>query len=180
MKRVFLVSGGLDSFIAYKLFSKKGDVALFVDYGQKYAEQEQETAKSLFSDLEIIKVDGKITELEKNYIPNRNLLLATIASTYFLANEIHISGLKSDNCLDKNPKVFDEYSELLTKFSKRETFVVSDLWEFTKGSAVLEYINNGYDKDELLKTYSCYEGGIVHCGKCSACRRRVKTLEILK
>lgn len=176
MSKIILVSGGLDSFIAYKLYGGK---PLFIDYGQKYARKELAACYHLFgkSNFEILEVKAPCRELENNYIPARNLFLATTAVMYFYPDKIIMAGLKDDNCADKNEAAFLEYSQILSKYAKKEVKVTSPFWEITKGQAIEMYMKLGHDLALLTKTISCYSASSIPCLDCPACFRRYIALK---
>ena len=43
---------------------------------------------------------------------------------------------------------------------------------YKRQELVREYVGKGGSIDELLTSYSCYEGGEKHCGQCKACFRK--------
>jgi len=55
MSAICLVSGGLDSYLAWWI-TKASPV--FVDYGQIYIDRELQAAKDLYSDLQVIQIRG--------------------------------------------------------------------------------------------------------------------------
>ena len=184
MKKVFLVSGGLDSFLAYSLFAKKNDIPVFVDYMQKYVNKEYLAALKLYPiDLKFITIESfnknhYSVELENNYIPNRNLFLASLIALNYYPDEIVISGMKDDNCSDKNIESFKEMSDIISKYSQKRIEITSPFWNTTKGEAIEMYIKKGLDKEKLLDTISCYSD--THekmCGDCPACFRWYTALE---
>lgn len=180
MKDIYLVSGGLDSYLAYRLFGfiDNSGIPLFIDYGQKYADKEKKAVEKCFGgNVKYITIDKKIIEIENNYIPNRNLLLGTIAASYFNTNKIVIAGLKDDNCSDKTQDVFKEYSEILSRFSKRKIEVTSPFWDITKGEAINLYLQKGFNSEILKDTISCYSESEHRCGNCEACFRWWVALE---
>lgn len=186
-KRVVLVSGGIDSTIAYDYFKHNGDgfinIPCFCDYGQPYLEKELRAVKKLFEgeSLEIIKVENQVTSDSQNpFIPARNLVFASIATMRFNPDEIIMGGLKDDNVPDKNKEAFKKMSLLLSEFSKKEIEVLSPFWEYTKGQIVEMFLKRGGNPKRLLNAVSCYaengENG-EHCNDCPACFRRYVALK---
>jgi len=171
MTKVLLFSGGIDSYIAYKWYESKWEkvLPLYVDLWTIYWLVEWECAKKLLPNAE--KVECFIPQIEdKNaFIPARNLLLATIAVQFW--NEIIMWWLKDDNCEDKNEAIFQEFSELLSKISRKDVKVLSPFWDMTKNDIVEWYIHQWYDIENLKKTISCYNGQH-YCWKCPSCFRK--------
>lgn len=182
MKTILLVSGGLDSFLAYSKLKKENKPvkAVFVNYGQKYSEKEFIACKKLYgNDLTTITINYPCIELEnpQNYIPVRNLFLATTAVMYFYADQIIIAGMKDDRCSDKDEEAFENFSKVISLYSKKNIEVTSPFWNTTKGEAIGEYLKNGGNVSDLLDCISCYDGNVEkHCNNCSACFRRYISL----
>jgi 7-cyano-7-deazaguanine synthase in queuosine biosynthesis len=112
---------------------------------------------------------------KKAYIPFRNMYFAGLATYY--SDSIVIAGLKDDLVSDKNAGIFDSFSELFSEMEDRRIRVWSPFWEMTKAQVVKWYLENGGTKEELLKTFSCYQpknGG--QCWACPACFRKWNAL----
>ena len=175
MKKIILVSGGLDSFIAYKLY---GGMPLFIAYGQRYSDKEKAACLELYGEeLEILEIAGRCVELKNNYIPDRNLFLATAAAMYYYPDEIVMAGMKDDNCQDKNESAFEEYTDIISKYAKKPIVVGSPFWNTTKGEAIERYLSEGHCPSLLQKTISCYSGGAGQCLDCPACFRKYVALK---
>lgn len=171
MKRVKLVSGGVDSFIMSQEFE---GLNVYIDFGQAYKEQELEALKRLGVEYELIKIDSNFTASAEVYINDRNLALAALIAMVYSPDEIMLAGLGDDNCKDKNPEAFEKMSTILTEFANKPIKVVSPYFEKTKG----EIIQNCTCKKKLPFTFSCYNPkGFEPCGDCPACLRKVVALE---
>lgn len=170
MNRVKLVSGGVDSFIMSQQFEGKN---VYVDFGQNYTKEEQQSLKDLGVDFETIKVDSIFKETEI-FINCRNLCLACLIAMTYNADEIYMAGLKDDNCVDKTEVEFDLMSRIISRYCNHPVKVISPYWNMTKGELVQSYP----DKKRLLKTFSCYnpQNG-KPCCDCPACLRRIIALE---
>lgn len=202
LKVVVLVSGGIDSFLAYmKIHEWKENypgrykdatiIPVFINYGQPYVRKELIACKKLFDDgvsrLEILSasllenLSASLLTGEGNednpFIPNRNLTLASMVMTKYSPDVIVIAGLEDDNVIDKNPTAFRKMSIILSEFSKKPVEVISPFWNSTKGQIVRDFLKNGGNPADLLLAVSCYNGGEEHCGNCPACFRRYVALE---
>jgi len=177
-KTVNLVSGGIDSYLAYKLIE---GIPVFVNYGQKYADKEFDACSNLYGDkLNVIKLNNNninCIEIDNNYIPNRNLTLISLVVNYYYPDRIIMAGMKDDNCLDKSETAFRYFREIISKYSKKDIHIYSPFWYTTKGKAIENYLNKGYDPEILKQTISCYSSSINKCGDCEACFRWVVALE---
>lgn len=183
-KRIILVSGGIDSTLAYEYYRLMSDnflnIPVFFDYGQPYLKKEEKAVKQLFgNELKKITFQNNIEGNTQNpFIPARNLTLASMVTTIFNPDEIVIAGLRDDDVVDKNPQAFKDMSEILTKFSKKKITVTSPFWNFSKGEIIENYLKNGGDREYLKMAVSCYDGvGDTHCNDCPACFRRYVALK---
>ena len=189
-----LYSGGLDSFIMKKLAESKGyDVKLMhFDIGQGYSKKEMDAIKNSGYDVEIRKVDwlrphqelsGKQENNSGNiFIPGRNMILASLAASINLTDEIHMGGLKGEDhakATDKNKTFIDKTNDLWSYvYSPFDTVpklvfpLVDNMWG--KRDAVFWLYNGGYaTKEEILSTSSCLsESESKNCGHCVVCCRR--------
>ncbi len=176
-QRVVLASGGIDSFLAHRLYEQKGDqlLALFVDYGQPYAGKERAALEVLWGQESIGFVEAKVDAgqplaTDGTYYPARNILFASIAVHY--GDFIVMGGMRDDcNCEDKTEDAFREMSNLLSVQSRKRVIVHSPFWGITKAEAISDYLASGGDPDILLKTVSCYSDGTEPCMDCRACFR---------
>lgn len=176
---VVLVSGGVDSFIAYHFVKKmmldiESITPLFIDYGGRYTNKERTHVLSLFPDLVI---DNSTLFLrdheigEKAFIQNRNIYLALIASRY--GDGICMAGLKDDRVGDKSPGAFAAMSTVLTECNDNHYLVFSPFFGMEKVEVIEWYLNEGLPEKDLHKTISCYADDDAHfCGECPACYRK--------
>lgn len=178
INRVFLVSGGLDSFLATRALGVNEDDRLaYIDYGQPYAANELQAVARLY-EAEINRglLDCSFTvrapiPYTSDYIAARNLTLASIANMAYRPRQIVIAGMKDDNCKDKTPEAFDRYSTILSEYSEKPVRVVSPFWNTTKFEAIQQHLEAGWAIEQLQATYSCYSATTARCGKCAACFR---------
>jgi 7-cyano-7-deazaguanine synthase len=179
-KEVLLFSGGIDSTILlFKLLREGKDlVLLFVNYGQKYAEQERKTTLEIATEasrafkhavIELKEMDLDCGKMYDGFVPNRNLTLCSLAATTLGADVIYLSGVADDNAVDKNETANNEMSALISKYCDKEVSVQSPLLTMTKGEAVA-WFKKSFDGNILLMAYSCYNGE--PCYDCEACYRR--------
>lgn len=167
-KVVLLFSSGLDSYLANKILSEQKDIKLNRIYFDccKYSKNENEfitmrynTDTSIFADVTIdysLRLDR--IEEQDSYIPNRNIMFITMASSIFCnADEIYINSMKDDRVIDSNKELFIDYSKILTKSLGREIEIKSLFWNKEKVDVIYEYLSDGGSKfDLLMHTYSCF------------------------
>lgn len=173
-KTVVLVSGGMDSFVAYHYEQKKGEnvMALYVDYKGRYCQNERKKVIELFPKLFIdMSLHLKKWEIgDKAFIKNRNALFALIASNY--GSKIVMGGLKDDHVGDKTPQAFKAMETLLNTINDTEHKVYSPFWEMEKVDVLEWYLRSGLPREDVLKTHSCYSNKPQPCQRCAACFRR--------
>jgi len=196
-KALILLSGGLDSYIALDIASKKYKVvlALNFDYGQKAFREENKSAlkisKKYNIELKTIKLpylkdlcNNALTDLNNNkldifsevWIPNRNGLFLNIAACYcdkFNINNI-IMGLNKQEAQDFSDNsigFIKAANEFLRYSTQNHPEIVAPCCNMTK----IDIINYLIDKNlslDIIK--SCYDNkqktAKKHCGKCMSCK----------
>jgi len=170
---ILLLSGGIDSFVAYHYLNKPKTV--YFDLDTPYTEKEIKVVKTMDPNIIIdssLKFLGKEQEGDKAFIPYRNLYLAMRASMY--DNNICIAGIKGDDVSDKTKRAFLEFSSTLTRLSEHKVSVVSPFWDMTKEEIVAWYLKNVENPIDLVHgTVSCYsQENTNYCGVCPCCFRK--------
>ena len=179
-KTVLLYSGGMDSLIIDHLL--KPDVLLNISMNSAYDERERES----FPDKEIVFLDNVINlrqyERDDAIIPNRNAHLVLLASHY--GETIWLGSVHGDRSFDKDEAFYGHMETLLNHmwqeqhWTEERNFTISSPFkDRTKTDLVDEYLLKGGTAEELLQSYSCYEGEEKHCGHCKACFRKWVALE---
>lgn len=172
MKRVKLISGGVDSYIMSQEYD---GVNLYIDFGQSYAKEEINALKNLGVEFDLITVDTKKSFDSQIYIPDRNLFLACLASLAYNPDEILLAGLRDDNCFDKTATEFEIMSAVISRYAQKKVTLRSPYFNQSKGEIIADYKG---DKNKLKDTFSCYypkDGK--PCGDCPACLRKAVALE---
>lgn len=192
MKRVLLISGGIDSSIMLieQLYDKEENVdleLLYVKCGEVYEDAELKHLEKFVKTyvgwpLTTINISNAKVGKYDRFVPNRNMTIASIAVTSLGADEIWIGGLKDDNVIDKNDQAYKTMSYVLSLFSDKQVVVKSPYSDLTKGELVDKFLHRGDISKELateilLSTFSCYDGKEEPCGNCPACFRKFVALE---
>jgi len=184
-KKILLFSGGLDSYIAYKLW--KPDLLLYCQLNHRYCRQELETISKLNIDHSTLIIDKKVSLYSEErldaIIPLRNLFLVSIASRY--ADTIGMGVLSGEVNGDKGED-FRSLSEQLLSVCYSNSYwcegrkinLVYPINNYTKAELINEYLLNGFSIPELLATRSCYSTSAIPCGQCSACVKRFIAMTI--
>ena len=211
MKRaVIILSGGLDSTTCMGIAKAEGYKlsALTFDYGQRHS-VELESAKRVASFYEVedhrivkldflrtiggsaltddhlsVPTDGVGEDIPITYVPGRNLLFLSMASSYAEVLDadaifIGVNALDYSGYPDCRPEFIEAVQKTIALGTKkgvegRPTRIEVPLIHWSKA----QIIRRG---TELAVPYelttSCYQGGEVACGECDSCRLRLKGFE---
>ena len=188
-KSVLLFSGGMDSLIFDKLLNP--DILLYIPSGSKYKEIESKKIKELCSkgiidENKLVILDGVLDlgrfERDDMIVPQRNAFLIMLAAMY--GETIYLASISGDRSSDKCPEFFEKMEILLNQmweaqhWTEERTFKILDPYKnTTKSQLVKMYIEKGYNPNDILESYSCYEGEEQPCGICKPCVRKYIALE---
>ena len=203
MKNLIIYSGGMDS--TTLLYEYRDSIALAVNfnYGSKHNEREYEYAKYNCEKLSIplLRVDldfmkhiksnllkdgGDIPEghyaednMKKTVIPFRNGIMLSIAVG--LAESRGLKKVLIANHFGDHAIYPDCRSDFIENFKKAAFYgtwenieILAPYTHLTKREIALKGKELGVD---FSKTYSCYKGGEIHCGRCGTCVERLEALE---
>lgn len=176
---ILLLSGGVDSFCAWRLLGMPK--AIYFAIGHRAQEKELEKIKKIKELAGNIIIEDKLKlgdmEMENGYIPYRNLFFIMLASLHspnvVLAQTLEWAPDKNKDFYRKTEALLKEITtgrfQGLTGFPVK---VWTPFSQYTKSELVREYLKKYEKKDLIDFTYSCYSGREKHCGKCSACFHR--------
>jgi len=186
---VLLLTGGLDSTIAYYRLLEEGYenvLPVYVDFGQPYAKKELKALDALnlpyfyFKDAIPVWYDGPWEHI----IPARNLYFLALASEMLVdGGEVWISSVAGETPNyggDKSLAFYTQFEELVANTTDK-TIIVRCMNEYTKSGWVKWFLEKALldnlsreEKIYILKTtVSCFTGhGHLNCGKCRACLRK--------
>jgi len=180
-KKVLLYSGGMDSYILYKLF--KFDEIIFFNMGNEDNQRELEFLNDNDELKDIVRViDMPLAqfELENKILPYRNHLLVLMAANF--GNHMYVGFTKGDTTKDKDYIYKSQVEGILNYFSLDKMKVAHQLYPYeivmpfknmTKAGMLKHYIDAGHDhKDLLTYSRSCYLGNETECGLCRSCLRK--------
>ena len=201
MKTVLIYSGGLDSTVLlYRLLSAGHTVkALTVNYGQRH-QKEIDSACSITSDLgiehkvaDLTAISGLLAascltshdmpvpeghyeeeSMKQTVVPNRNMIMISVAAGWAITNKFDSVSYAAHggdhaiypDCREVFTKALDQALRLADwhKISLHYPFV-----GFTKA----DLVKMGADIDvPFERTWSCYRGEVLHCGRCGTCLER--------
>lgn len=208
MNIIQLYTCGLDSMLgAYRLKHEKQEEVKRVYFNLNSVYSDNELAfLQLHHDDDyydiITNLNVRKFEAEDAYVPNRNLLLVTLAQSLYDADKIYINGNLDDRVSDNNVNFYGRATGVLSDCAGKEVIVTSILGFKEKTEWCQEYVslNTGSEKFKLVSsTYSCFspewvqeiypvyekeddaensfiqisEESITGCLKCPACYRRL-------
>jgi 7-cyano-7-deazaguanine synthase in queuosine biosynthesis len=181
MKKILLFSGGLDSYITWRLLERPQPVYFMLGHRYQGAELETiERLKALTPGLDV-ELNGNLylgnLEMPDAHIPLRNGLLITLAAATYRPNVIYVSALRGESSRDKSRKFFRNLSASLS-FQLNQPVQIATFVRTTKAELVRMFLQRYPDEvDQLKATFSCYTFERPHprykgCGRCMACFRR--------
>ena len=206
MKTVAIFSGGLDSTVMLHQLLAGGDqiLALTVDYGQRHR-RELEHARRIAADLRLrwqladlssirplIAGSSQTSDdvpvphghyaaenMKKTVVPNRNMIMLAVAAGWAIserADRIAYGAHAGDHTI--YPDCRPEFAEALGKAINLADWHHVDLHcPFIKHSKT-DIVRLGAQlKVDFAQTWSCYEGGELHCGKCGTCVERQEAFQ---
>lgn len=200
MKYVLCYSGGLDSTVMlFDLMQENFIYAIGFDYGQRHKRElisaaqianrygiifkvaEMETLKQFFgassqTDERIAVPHGHYADenMKLTVVPNRNMIMLSIASAFAISTQskaVCYSAHAGDHTI--YPDCRPEFMEHLGNAIKICDWHPVELYAPYKNMTKAEIVKRGAElKVPFEMTWSCYEGGLVHCGKCGTCVER--------
>lgn len=199
-KGVILVSGGLDSTTLMYLFVNKNVefIPLFINYGQHCAEVEYKKLRTVipneykdkievldvssiykYSNSKFIKEADLWTEkisADDLYIPYRNVLLLTIASSFAHTlgfNRVYSAFINSNHAkeIDCSSLFFDKLEDILSNFGSVK--IIMPFRNYSK----YEVAKLGIElKAPIGETFSCQASSDIPCGACPNCVDRLEAI----
>lgn len=201
MKVVVLCSGGMDSVTALHWARREHDVraVLSFDYGSKHNASELPFATAHARALgvrhvvvplafigehftsDLLQSGGEIPEghyaddnMKRTVVPFRNGIMLAVAGGF--AESVDATGLviaahTGDHTI--YPDCREDFMRAMGDALRLGTYAGIELLRpfiaLTKGQIAAEGARLGVD---FARTWSCYKGGAVHCGKCGTCVER--------
>ena len=201
MKVVVLCSGGMDSVVALHWACRREEVAtvLSFDYGAKHNHREipfaAEHARLLGRPHQVIRLDfvnrffasallrsgGEIPDghyeaatMKQTVVPFRNAIMLSIATGVAEssgANGLVIAAHSGDHAI--YPDCREAFMRAMGEAMRQGTYAGVELLRpfiaLNKAQVAAEGARLGVD---FARTWSCYKGGEIHCGRCGTCVER--------
>ncbi len=207
MKALVIYSGGLDSTVLLYHLHAAGHAleALSVNYGQRHS-CELQCAASICAQLEVphqvadlssirpllagssltsadIPVaEGHYTEtsMKSTVVPNRNMIFLALATGHALsigAQQVAYAAHSGDHAI--YPDCRNEFADAMEKAMAlcdwKQVALSRPFVDWTKADIVARGAELGVAFDQ---TWSCYQGGDQHCGRCGTCIERREAFDL--
>jgi 7-cyano-7-deazaguanine synthase len=201
VKTVLVYSGGLDSTVLMHQLLADGDqvLALSVDYGQRhrvelqYAQQSAEhvgvewrladlssvgqlLGGSSLTSPEIAVPHGHYAQqsMKQTVVANRNMIMLSVAAGWAIsqrADRVAYAAHTGDHAIypDCRPEFAEAVDRAIRLADWHEVYLYCPFVRLTKAQIVARGAELGVD---FGHTWSCYEGGAIHCGRCGTCFER--------
>ncbi|BAW31830.1 MAG TPA: 7-cyano-7-deazaguanine synthase QueC [Methanothermobacter sp.] len=116
----------------------------------------------------------------KVWVPARNLVFTSIGAAYADALDARaiIVGWDKEEAatfLDNSKKFLEAFNKTLEMGTLVDVKVKAPFIDYTKKEIIIEGYRLGVPFEA---TYSCYEGGKLHCGVCESCMRRKRAFKL--
>lgn len=200
MKIVIAISGGLDSTVMYYFLKKQGNemIPVHFNYLSNQQESEMKSVKKVIDqepiDIELsyhwtnsgmlnnrIK-DGTYSKetLSSAYVPFRNGIivsyLTAIAEEKGDAVAIGVHGADHEVYPDCSVDFYWPMSNAVRAGTNKRIVLLVPFIGMEKANIIVEAKKIGI-QHLLHETYSCYNGGVLHCGRCPACIERMQSFK---
>lgn len=201
---LLVYSGGMDSTTMLYEYKDKIKVAVSFDYGSKHSGMEFVSAhlhtkklrlpleriylpfiKDYFSS-DLLKGQGSIPKghyedasMKRTVVPFRNGIMLSIAAglaeSYGL-NTLLIANHAGDHVIypDCRENFINAMKNSIYQGTDKKVLLSAPYTQLTKRQIAMKGIKLGVD---YSLTYSCYNGGSIHCGECGTCVERKEALQ---
>ena len=201
MNIIAIVSGGLDSAVMLRKLLNDGHAvrSLSFNYGQRHAKElvfademsrlwqvSHETADlrgiahllagSSLTSAEVAVPEGHYTEesMKATVVPNRNMIMISVAVGWAVSlkfDAVAYAAHAGDHAI--YPDCREEFANALDQTCRlADWHAVSLLRPFVRMTKTEIVALGARLQVPFKKTWSCYQGGELHCGKCGTCVER--------
>lgn len=205
-KTILIYSGGLDSTtLLYRLLTDGHDVkCLSIDYGQKH-KKEISSAKYFCEKLGVTHEIANLSDVAKlisssaltsnmnvpeghyeeenmkaTVVPNRNMIMLSIAIAWAINDKfdyVAYAAHNGDHAIypDCREEFVDKVSQAAELADWHPVKIIRPFVKLSKADIARQA---GELNIDVSKTWSCYKGGELHCGKCGTCVERIEAFQL--
>ena len=201
MKAIVVYSGGLDSTVLLHHLHKGGhEVAAFsVNYGQRHSRELDFAAKncaalgiehrtadlshlvdlvggSSLTDPNIAVPEGHYEQdtMKQTVVPNRNMILLSLAAAWAISRRadcVAYAAHAGDHAI--YPDCRESFTQALDAAIRLADWHEVGLHRPFVGLTKGDIVKCGHELEiDFTQTWSCYQGGELHCGRCGTCIER--------
>lgn len=205
-RSIVLLSGGMDSTTAFYKAVEETEVvrALSFNYGQRHSRELLHAANTaeahgtqhtvidlsqvgsylkgsaLTDDVEVPHGHYAADNMSVTIVPNRNTIMLSIAVGIAIgdgATEVWAAMHAGDHPIypDCRPEFITALNGLIPIATESDVQIVAPFIDISK--AEIAWVGNNLNVD-WMQTYSCYQGGNVHCGRCGTCVERAEAFHL--
>ncbi|SEA43596.1 7-cyano-7-deazaguanine synthase [Alkalimonas amylolytica] len=207
-KVVVIYSGGMDSYtVLHKAIADGHDVyALSFNYGQRHVKELECAAQvcrelginhkvvdisainqllagsSLTDNIEVPEGHYEAENMKSTIVPNRNMILISLAVGYadsIKAKAVYYGAHSGDHFIypDCRPEFVEKMNAVCQIANYDPIDIVSPYLHESKIEILRDGLAMGLD---YSKTWTCYNGRELACGKCGACQERLEAFALNK
>jgi len=201
MKIVIIYSGGLDSTVLLYELRQQGHTlkALSVDYGQRHRRELGSAASicaalgiehriadlrsitpllagSSLTSIEVAVPEGHYAEdnMKATVVPNRNMIMLAVAAGWAIsqkADAVAFAAHCGDHAIypDCRTEFADAIGQAIQLADWHAVILMRPFVNLTKADIAKRGAELGVP---FAQTWSCYKGGVIHCGVCGTCVER--------
>ena len=204
-KVVVIFSGGMDSFTVLNRAIKDGKevFALSFDYGQRHVKElicaadicselsvnhkiinisainQLLTGSSLTDNIDIPEGHYEAENMKSTVVPNRNMILLSLAVGYAVsigASQVYYGAHSGDHAIypDCRPEFVNKMNDVCQIANYEAVEIFSPYLNNNKTDILTDGLKMGLDYG---KTWTCYNGRALACGKCGACQERLEAFK---
>ena len=198
MRTTLILSGGLDSTVLLFHLRREHDVrCVSFNYGQRHGTRELEAAREIAMlagvqhqvlDLTGLSLPSALTtpdaaiplghyadaSMKATVVPNRNMIMLAVAAGIAIGEgreAVAYAAHAGDHTIypDCRPAFVDSMAAALLGCDWQPITLLAPFITWTKADIARHGVEVGAPLD---LTWSCYQGGELHCGKCGTCHER--------